>query len=217
VSVISSRSQALAGRIEGLARMMRPTPVVDLRFPGVRLLAKLEFANAVGSIKDRAAYWILRRAIERGEIDEQSTLVESSSGNFATALAAYAQLLGLRFVPVIDPNVLPAYESFLRGACETVVKVETPDANGNYLQARLTKVRELCASGDRTFWTNQYGNADGMDAHYHLTADEICRELPHLDFAFIGVSTGGTIAGMSRRFASSVRYSPAVTKSTPIV
>ncbi len=178
---------------------MRPTPLVELSFPGVRLFAKLEFANPVGSIKDRTAYWILRRAAERGEIDEHTTVIESSSGNFAAALATYAQLLGLRFIPVIDPNILPTYESFLRRTCETVMKVEDRNETGGFLQTRLRAVQELCGSTERPFWTNQYANEDGMDAHYQFTGEEICRDLPTLDYAFIGVSSGGTIAGMSRR------------------
>ena len=194
-------------RIDRLGHLLRPTPLVDVDVAGVRLLAKLEYLNPVGSIKDRTAYWILRRAAERGEIDEGTTLIESSSGNFATALATYAALLGLRFVPVIDPNILPAYEAMLRRLCETVVKVDEPDDHGGYLQTRLRTVKELCAVTARAFWTNQYGNIDGMDAHYRLTGEEVCRELPALDFAFIGVSTGGTIAGLSRRLKE--RY-PAV-------
>ena len=178
---------------------MRPTPLTELTFAGVRLFAKLEYANPVGSIKDRTAYWILRRAAERGEIDERTTIIESSSGNFAAALATYAQLLGLRFIPVIDPNILPTYESFLRRTCETVVKVEDRDESGGFLQTRLDAVRQLCARTERPFWTNQYANEDGMEAHYQLTGEEICRDLPRLDFAFVGVSSGGTIAGMSRR------------------
>lgn len=87
--------------------MMRPTPLVELQLPSTRVFAKLEYLNPIGSVKDRTAYWILRRAAERGEIDEHTTIVESSSGNFASALAAYAQLLGLTFVPVIDPNISP--------------------------------------------------------------------------------------------------------------
>ncbi|PYN24478.1 MAG: 2,3-diaminopropionate biosynthesis protein SbnA, partial [Candidatus Rokuibacteriota bacterium] len=94
---------------------------------GMNLFAKLEYVNPVGSIKDRAAYWILWRAAERGEICEETTLIESSSGNFAAALAAFTHLVGLRFIPVIDPNISGTYESFLRRICPTVVKVEDRD------------------------------------------------------------------------------------------
>ena len=178
---------------------MRPTPLIELRFPGVRLFSKLEYLNPVGSVKDRTAYWILRRAAERGDIDEHTTIVESSSGNFATALAAYAQLLGLQFIPVIDPNILPANEAFLRRACATVVKVDDPDESGGYLKTRLREVQALVARTERAYWTNQYANTDGMDAHYTLTAEEVCGDMTRLDYAFIGVSSGGTLAGMSRR------------------
>lgn len=193
------RSLELIHRLDDLGRLLRPTPLVPVPVPGLRVFAKLEYLNPVGSIKDRSAYWILRRAAERGEIDADTTVIESSSGNFAAALASYARLLGLRFIPVIDPNILPMNEAFLRRTCETVVKVETRDDTGGFLKTRLSTVRELCASTPGAFWTNQYGNADGMDAHYRLTAEEVCRDMPVLDYAFIGVSTGGTIAGMSRR------------------
>jgi len=202
-----SHSHELLRRIEHLGRLLHPTPLVRVAMPGLRVFAKMECLNPVGSIKDRSAYWILKRAAERGEIDEHTTIIESSSGNFAAALASFAQLLGLRFIPVIDPNILPMHESFLRRVCSRVVKVENGDDTGSFLKARLQTVRELCASTPRAFWTNQYENRDAVDAHYRLTAEEVCRDLPALDYAFIGVSTGGTIAGMSRRLKE--RY-PAV-------
>ncbi len=196
---LSSPSQGLLLRIDRLGRLLRPTPLMALSFPGLRLHAKLEFANPIGSVKDRTAYWILKRAVERGEIDEQTTIIESSSGNFAAALATYAKLLGLRFIPVIDPHILPANEAFLRRMCQTVVKVDEPDAGGGYLTTRLRAVQELCATTGRSFWPNQYANTDGMEAHYHLTGQELCDALPALDYAFLGVSSGGTIAGVSRK------------------
>jgi cysteine synthase A len=126
-------------------------------------------------------------------------VIESSSGNFACALATFCFILKLNFIPVVDPNISPFYESYLRTYCRTVVKVEESDACGNYLQARLRAVQSLCGQIDNSYWTNQYGNPDGMAAHYEGTAVEICRTLPHLDYVFLGVSTGGTIAGVSRR------------------
>ena len=73
----------LATRLELLRNTLRPTPHVQLAMEGMDLFAKLEYVNPVGSIKDRAAYWILMRAAERGEICEETTVIESSSGNFA--------------------------------------------------------------------------------------------------------------------------------------
>jgi len=126
-------------------------------------------------------------------------VIESSSGNFAAALAAYTHLVGLRFIPVIDPNISGTYESFLRRMCPTVVKVEDRDDTGGFLKTRLEKVKELCATIPNAFWTNQYGNLDAVEAHYELTATEICADFDSLDYVFLGVSTAGTIAGVSRR------------------
>src|SRR6266498_503271 len=148
----------LATRLELLRNTLRPTPHVQLAMKRMDLFAKLEYVNPVGSIKDRAAYWILKRAAERGEIGEETTVIESSSGNFAAALAAYTHLVGLRFIPVIDPNISGTYESFLRRICPTVVKVEDLDDTGGYLKTRLETVKELCATIPNHYWTNQYGN-----------------------------------------------------------
>jgi len=189
----------LASRLELLGNTLRPTPHVRLAMKGIHLFAKLEYVNPVGSIKDRSAYWILKRAAERGEICNETTVIESSSGNFAAALAAFTRLVGLRFIPVIDPKIAATYESFLRRICPRVVKVEDLDDTGGFLKTRLEMVKHLCATVPNPYWTNQYGNLDAMEAHYELTAGEICADFDSLDYVFIGVSTGGTIAGVSRR------------------
>ncbi|PYV08463.1 MAG: 2,3-diaminopropionate biosynthesis protein SbnA [Acidobacteria bacterium] len=189
----------LAALLQLLRNTLRPTPHVQLATKRMNLFAKLEYVNPVGSIKDRAAYWILTRAAERGEICEETTVIESSSGNFAAALAAFTHLVGLQFIPVIDPNISRTYESFLRRICPTVVKVEERDDTGGFLKTRLQKVKELCATIPNAYWTNQYGNLDAMAAHYELTAAEICADFESLDYVFIGVGTAATIAGVSRR------------------
>ena len=189
----------LVTRLEQLRKTIRPTPHLRLAVEGMNLFAKLEFMNPVGSIKDRPACWILKRAAERGEINNDTTVVESSSGNFATALAAFTHLVGLQFIPVIDPNISGTYESFLRRMCPRVVKVEERDDTGGFLKTRLQMVEHLCATVPNAYWTNQYGNPDAEDAHYRLTAGEVCASFESLDYVFIGVSTAGTIAGMSRR------------------
>src|SRR6184192_2652446 len=193
------RTPSLVTRLEQLGKMLRPTPHVPLAVEGMQLFAKLEYVNPIGSIKDRPAFWILKRAAERGEICDQTTVIESSSGNFASALAAFTRLVGLRFIPVIDPNISGAYESFLRRICPTVVKVEKRDDTGGFLKTRLAMVKHLCATTPNAYWTNQYGNLDAVEAHYELTAGEICADFDSLDYVFIGVSTAGTIAGVSRR------------------
>jgi cysteine synthase A len=190
---------SLRERIQTIQNSLRTTPVMRLDLEPINLYAKLEFHNPIGSVKDRPALWILKRAEERGDITEHSTLIESSSGNFANALAAYSRLLGLNFIPVIDPNITASYELNLRQLCTTVVKVEERDDTGGFLKTRLAKVNELVNTLPDAFWPNQYGNPDAMEAHYELTGGEICEAFSQLDYIFLGVSTAGTISGVSRR------------------
>lgn len=189
----------LRERIQIIHNSLKATPVMRLDFEPINLFAKLEFHNPIGSVKDRPALWILKRAEERGLLGEDSTLIESSSGNFANALAAYSRLLGLSFIPVIDPNITASYELNLRQLCTTVVKVEERDDTGGFLKTRLAKVEELVRTVPGAFWPNQYGNLDAMEAHYRLTGGEICEAFSQLDYIFLGVSTAGTISGVSRR------------------
>src|SRR5262249_7015167 len=166
----SRPAPSLVTRLEQLRRTLRPTPHVPLAVEGMNLFAKLEFVNPVGSIKDRPAYWILKRAAARGQICDEPTVIGSSSGNSASALAAFPRLVGLRFAPVIDPNISGTYESFLRRLCPTVVKVEDRDDRGGFLKTRLQMVEHLCATTPNAYWTNQYANPDAVEAHYELTA-----------------------------------------------
>lgn len=192
-------AQELTARVIGLQSLLAPTPIRVLDLPGLRVHAKLEFTNAFGSLKDRSAYWVLRRAIERGDVVPGGYVIESSSGNFASALAGYCRLLGLRFIAVIDPNITGAYEAFLRRTCHDVVKVELRDDTGGYLKTRLAQVAALVRDLPQAYWPNQYENPDAAEAHYLFTGRELVSAVPNLDHVFVGVSTGGTIAGVSRR------------------
>jgi 2,3-diaminopropionate biosynthesis protein SbnA len=194
----------LSKRLAFVERIIRETPVVRLETRDIELYAKLEYMNGVGSVKDRPALWILKRAIERGDVGSGTTIVESSSGNFACALATFAAMLQLEFVPVIDPNIAPINEAYLRAACKRVVKVTERDDTGGFLKTRLQTVKALLAENPRSYWPNQYENVDGAAAHYHLTGAEICRAVPDADFVFLGVSSAGTIAGVSRRLRESI-------------
>ncbi|WP_257450664.1 2,3-diaminopropionate biosynthesis protein SbnA [Archangium lipolyticum] len=194
-----SQTPPLSERLNQLQKSLRETPVVELNEEGIRLFAKLEYNNPFGSLKDRPAFWMLKMAVERGEVTQDATLVESSSGNFANAMASYCRLLGLKFIPVIDPNIAGANEAYLRRMCETVAKVEERDETGGFLKTRLRKVQELLSSLPVSYWPNQYGNPLVAEAHYRFTGEEICRAFKQVDYVFVGVSTGGTIAGVSTR------------------
>jgi len=190
---------ALAHRLDEIERSFSPTPLVPVADEKVDLHAKLEFCNPTGSSKDRSAFWILKRAVERGEITSSTTVVESSSGNFAISMSSFCRALGVEFVPVIDPNCNAATEHYLRAACDRVEKVTERDSSGGFLLSRLARVRELETALPCAYWPNQYANADAAEAHFLLTGGEIAGSLDSLDYVFIGVSTGGTVAGLSQR------------------
>ncbi|BAG19421.1 2,3-diaminopropionate biosynthesis protein SbnA [Streptomyces griseus] len=188
----------LRKRLDMIGASVGRTPLLWLPDDSLSLFAKLESVNPNGSTKDRSAYWILKKAIERGDITENTTVVESSSGNFATSLAVFCQSLGIRFVPVIDANCNALTEAVLRSCCERVEKVVAPEGAA-LLPARLARVAELRAEISDVYWPNQYANGDAADAHYQLTGGELSSAFSRIDYLFVGVGTGGTIAGLSRR------------------
>ncbi len=192
-------SQVLLDRITRLRAGLSGTPLLSLADEHLDLVTKLEFCNPTGSAKDRSALWILEQAIRRGDITRDTVVVESSSGNFAISLASYCRMLGIPFLPVIDPNCNAPTEAYLRAMCDRVEKVVDRDATGGYLHTRLARVQELVADLDVAYWPNQYANPDAFDAHYRFTAGELCRTLTKIDYLFVGVGTGGTVAGLSRR------------------
>ena len=189
---------------------MKVTPVVKLPDRKLNLYAKLEFSNPNGSTKDRSAFWILQQAIERGDVTEDTTIVESSSGNFAIAMAAFSHALGLAFIPVIDRNCNAPTEDYLRAMCTRVEKITEPDESGGYLGGRLARVRQIRDELPRAYWPNQYENGDSVAAYYRLTGDELCRALDRIDYVFVGVSTGGTIAGLSLRVKEAFPFATVV-------
>jgi cysteine synthase A len=113
----------LKQKLLNLSEMIGNTPVVQLNFSGVNLYAKIEYFNMMGSIKDRPAYYILKRAIEKGKINQDTTVIESSSGNFGIALATICKKLGLKFIPVIDEMITENKEKTLRLLSYDVIKV----------------------------------------------------------------------------------------------
>jgi cysteine synthase A len=191
--------RTLVARLERIGSRFAETPVIRLDHDRLRLFTKLEFRNPNGSVKDRSAYLILKRAAERGELAPGSTVVESSSGNFAISLAVLCRAIGVPFVPVIDPNTNTSTEQFLSAACDRVVKVAARDENGGFLRNRLARVCQLVSTLDDVYWPNQYENVDAADAHEITTGVELCRALDRIDYLFVGVGTGATITGLSRR------------------
>jgi len=185
---------------EGVLSAIGHTPLVSLRkiFKGsrFRLFAKLEGLNPGGSMKDRAAARIFRRAIETGDIQSDTVVIESSSGNMGIGLAQICAYLGLRFICVVDRKTTAQNVRLLEAYGTEVNLVTDPDpVTGEYLQARLNRVRSLCGSIRNSFWPNQYANVYNAAAH-HETMREIETAMKGgVDFLFCAVSTCGTLRG----------------------
>jgi cysteine synthase A len=185
---------------EGVLGAIGRTPLVELSkiFPcsPFKLFAKLEGQNPGGSMKDRSAARILRQAMVTGDVNAHTVVVESSSGNMGIGLAQACAYFGLRFICVVDPKTTVQNVRLLEAYGAEVDLVQKPDpTTGEYLQARLDRVRWLCDSVQESFWPNQYGNIDAAIAH-HETMREIVVALDgKVDILFCAISTCGTLRG----------------------
>jgi cysteine synthase A len=162
-----------------------------------RLFAKLEMLNPAGSVKDRAALKILRDAIEQGQVNRDTTVVESTSGNMGIGLAQACCYFGMRLICVVDPKITACNLSILKSFGAQIDMVTQTDAEtGEYLPERLREVQRLTRELPNSYWPNQYGNLANARAHYESTMPEILEELEgRCDYLFCAVSTCGTIAG----------------------
>jgi len=162
--------------------------------PGVRLWAKLEGANPTGSTKDRIAKKMVEVAEASGELTQDKTILEPSSGNTGIALAMVAKLKGYRLTVVIPDNASEERISLLElfGA-EVVYSPGDKGTNGSIEVARAL------AKDERYYMPFQYGNPANPLAHYEGTAGEILEDLPELTHFVAGLGTGGTLTGNGRR------------------
>ncbi|MBL3658318.1 2,3-diaminopropionate biosynthesis protein SbnA [Fulvivirga sediminis] len=160
----------------------------------VNIYGKMEAFNPGGSIKDRTATNILVDAINKGEINKDTTIVESSSGNMAIGLAQTCLMYGLKLVVVVDPLINKHTLKILKTYGAKIEQV-TEQENGSYLNARLKKVENLLKVVENSFWPNQYANHANPEAHYN-TMREIAEALNNqVDYLFAATSTCGTIMG----------------------
>ena len=158
-----------------------------------------EYLNGVGSIRDQAGVLDAEaRHRERGQVRPayHRQCRKSSSGNLARALAVFCKVLGLPFIPVIDPFVSPIYESFLRAHCKTVVKVTEPDDSGGYLKVRLRVVNRLLIRGCGGHLLDEARTSTQIAMRWKLThlltaGRDLQNALPNVDYVFIGVGSRG--------------------------
>lgn len=177
------------------------TPLVQLsrlfaNERGIAVHAKLEMLNPNGSAKDRPAARMISAALEKGLIGPGSVIIESSSGNMAISLAAICSQLGMRFISVVDPKTTAQNIRIMRAYGAEIELVQQPDPiTGEFLPARLNKVKHLVQRIPNSFWPNQYGNENNYLSHRDGTMREIAAELGQVDYVVGGVSTCGTMLG----------------------
>ncbi|MGO4108233.1 2,3-diaminopropionate biosynthesis protein SbnA [Paenibacillus sp. YAF4_2] len=183
-----------------IAAMIGNTPMVKLgrlfEHAHFDVYAKLEMHNPGGSVKDRPAKAMLLAAFEEGRIKPGSVIVESSSGNLAVGLAQLCNTMGFTFICVVDPKTTEANLRVLRAYGARIDLVKKPDPEtGEFVPARLARVRRWLKRLPDAFWPNQYSNKNNALSHQQTTMAEMAADLPHLDYLFCGVSTCGTIRG----------------------
>jgi len=185
-----------------LLRSIGATPLVPLRRiarsagGGFELYGKAEFRNPTGSVKDRAALSIVRRALDDGTLAPGRTLLDASSGNTAVAYAMIGARLGFPVELYVPANIRPDRLARLHAHGATVHFTPRDDGtDGAQRAARAAAVAEPA----RYFYADQYNNPANPDAHYVTTGPEIWRQsrgrITHL---VAGIGTGGTISGCSR-------------------
>lgn len=183
-----------------------PSPMVRLGAMSPRpddfpLFAKLEWMNPFGSVKDRAAHFLLRQLEEAGQLSAERGLVEPTSGNTGISLAALASLEGYRSLTIV-PNRVPVEKKVLlkiAGADLEVVSdalCPAPGMGSGSINLAKSYAR---AQGDRYVMPNQYENEANVRAHLETTGPEIWRqtdgEITHL---FVSLGTCGTVTGLAR-------------------
>lgn len=184
-------------QLEKLSPFIGNTPLKELNDLNGHFYAKLEYNNFSGSSKDRAAYSIIYNAIKDGRINEDTTVIASSSGNMAIAVAMICKIIKINFIPVIDPNINKDYEVLLNLISQKVVKVNKRDETGGFLLTRISAVNDMCSKIKNSFYADQYCDPNNYKGYYGL-GHEIISSLKELDYIFIAVSSSGSITGISR-------------------
>ena len=179
------------------------TPLLEfsLKYNGepCKVYAKAEYYSLTGSIKDRVAYYILKKAFENGEIASGDVIAEATSGNTGIAFSALGRMLGHKVI-IFMPDWMSRERIDLMKSFGAEVKLVSREQGGFLGSIRMT---EELAAGGGVFLPRQFSNTENIQAHYHLTGEEISRQLAKIgvtpDGFVAGVGTGGTVMGVGRR------------------
>jgi cysteine synthase len=185
-------------RYESLLDACGGTPLVGLPrlspSPEVRLWAKLEDRNPTGSVKDRAALYMVRAAEASGRLRPGDTILEPTSGNTGISLAMVAKLRGYRLVCVMPENVSIERVQLLRMYGAEII--HSPAAGGS--NQAVAQAKQISAEHPDWVMLFQYGNEANARAHYETTGPELLRDLPTITHFVAGLGTTGTLMGTGR-------------------
>jgi len=179
----------------GIIDLVGNTPLVEITRlnpnPKVKIYAKLEGNNPGGSVKDRAALNMIRSALERGDINKNTSLIEATSGNTGIALAMIASLYGIEIELVMPSNSTRERTLTMEAFGAKVTLLEGIELCRDYAE-------EKAASG-QSYQLNQFANPDNFWAHYKTTGPEMWRDTEQKITHFVSsMGTTGTIMGCSR-------------------
>jgi cysteine synthase A len=187
-------------RYFGIDRHIGRTPLIRLRrlsnLTGCEIVAKAEFMNPGGSVKDRTAYSLITRAEAAGRLKPGDTIIEGTAGNTGIGLTMVGSSRGYKTVIVIADNQSPEKIQLLRTLGAHVITVpEKPYSDpGNY-----NRRAQQFADEHGWFWANQFDNLDNRLAHYNTTGPEIWEQTAGEVTAFVSaVGSGGTLAGTTQ-------------------
>lgn len=186
------------GRFADILDAIGHTPLVEIPrmspHPRVRIFAKLEMVNPTGSVKDRAAKYLIEDLEDRGLLHEDSIILEPTSGNTGIALAMIGRRKGYRVALVMPDNV--TNERRQMAALFGAEVIDSPGALGS--NGAIALAKHLVAKDARFVMPYQYGNQANPLAHYETTGPEILADCPEIDVFVAGLGTGGTLMGVSR-------------------
>ena len=191
--------------VDGLTEAVGNTPLIRLRrasdLTGCTILGKAEFLNPGGSVKDRAALYIIRDAEDRGDLKPGGLIVEGTAGNTGIGLALVGNARGYRTLIVIPETQSQEKKDMLRlcGAALEEVPAAPYRDPGNYVRVSERRARELAATEPNgVLWANQWDNTANRDAHFRGTGPEIWEQTNgRVDGFVCAIGTGGSLAGVS--------------------
>ena len=159
------------------------------------VLAKLEYFNPAGSVKDRIAKEMILDALEKGLINENTTLIEPTSGNTGIGLSAVATALNLKIVITMPETMSVERRNLMKAYGAELVL--TPGSEG--MKGAIAKAKELALQIENSFIPGQFENPANPTAHYKTTGPEIYEQTEgKVDIFVAGVGTGGTISGIGK-------------------